>query len=168
MNLIKSQRVLLRFGVHILNKRRAVLLLLVAVSALGLVSSMLQPVFSPKPSRGSPGRGAFKMIGVGIYRNPDLTDALSSISWGMLEPGVSQNYTCYVRNEGSSSVVLSLSTINWNPIKASTFISLGWDYGGESLVPSEVVEVTFVLSVSPDVSGVSSFSFDTVVSSSNA
>ena len=151
-----------------MNKRKTALTLLTVVAALGLVSSVLEPVFSPKSKGRSPGRGAVRTVGVGIYGDSNLTDALSSINWGMIDPGVSQNYTCYIRNEGNSASVLGLSTINWNPIKASAFIGLSWDYAGKFLLPSEVINVTFMLSVSPNVSGVSNFSFDTVISSSNA
>lgn len=151
-----------------MNKRKTVPLLLAVIATLGLVSSVLEPVFSPKSKGRSPGRGAVKTVGFGIYGDSNLTDTLSSINWGMIDPGVSQNYTCYIRNEGNSAAVLGLSTINWNPTKASTFISLSWDYAGKSLFPNEVVNVTFILSVSPNVSGVSNFSFDTVISSSNA
>lgn len=151
-----------------MDKQKTALLLLAIIATLGLVSSVLEPAFSPKARQQQPGHGKVKTVGVGVYRDLAVTSSLSSINWGMIDPGGSQNYTCYVRNEGSSAVFLALSTTNWNPLKASTLISLSWSYKGQSVVPSEVLEVTFTLSVSPNASGISNFSFDTIVSSSNA
>jgi len=41
-------------------------------------------------------------VGVGVYQDSGCTSNLSFIDWGVLEPGSSKNFTCYIRNELSS------------------------------------------------------------------
>lgn len=107
--------------------------------------------------------GAVKAIGVMVYSDAGCTSRLSSIDWGILEPGESKSLTSYIRNEGNSAVTVSLSTENWNPSTASQFITLSWDYGGQSISPEGVIEVTFTLAVSASVQGITDFSFDIVI-----
>lgn len=130
------------------------------LSIAGVVLSSLQT------SRTVPNTGAVKAIGVGVYWDRDCTNPLSSIDWGILEPGSSENVTCYIRNEGTSASTLSMYTSDWNPSNASEHISLNWDYGGQSVSPDEVVRVTFMLSISATIEGITSFSFNIIITAS--
>jgi hypothetical protein len=69
----------------------------------------------------------------------------------------------YIRNEGSIAVTLSLATKNWNPTNANTTLTLSWNYAGQSLSANQVLPVNIVLTVSSAASGISSFSFDIVI-----
>jgi hypothetical protein len=71
--------------------------------------------------------GNLKAIGVGVCWDSSCTSAVSSIDWGALEPGVTKNFTIYVRNEGNVQVMLSMTTSNWNPASASSYITLSWN-----------------------------------------
>lgn len=53
--------------------------------------------------------------------------------------------------------------MNWNPKAASRYITLSWDYGGQSISPNNVVPVVLTLSVSKDISGITNFSFDIII-----
>ena len=108
--------------------------------------------------------GSIKAINIGVYWDSNCTDEVSTIMWGTLEPGSSRNVTVYVRNEGNTAVVLSLNTTNWVPANASKYMSLSWDYPGQRVNPKEVIQVTLKLSVSPEISGITTFSFDIVIS----
>ncbi|MFQ5836467.1 MAG: hypothetical protein ACE5HG_01290 [Candidatus Bathyarchaeia archaeon] len=147
--------------------------IIVAGAALTLVTYTLalslggQVLSAVQTSRKVSNAGAVMTIGVGVYWDNGSANPLSSIDWGMLEPGSSKNVTCYIRNEGNSVSYLYLSTSNWNPSGASDYITLSWDYGGQPINPDEVVQVTFTLSVSAGIDGITSFSFDiTIVGSS--
>lgn len=138
----------------------AVLMLVVYAFALSVVGQVLS---SLQTSKRISNAGAVKAIGVGVYQDYECTSPLSSIDWGIIEPGSSKDVTCYIRNEGNSASVLSLSTSNWNPSNAKDYITLTWDYGGQSINPGEVVQVTFTLSISASIEGITSFSFDITI-----
>ena len=140
--------------------KRNELIVASAVLALVMYTLVLSVLASVQTSRTVSNAGTVKAIGVGVYWNIECTDPVSSIDWGMLEPGSSKNVACYVRNEGNSASTLFRYTSNWDPSNASDYMSLSWDYGGQSIDLGEVVQVTFTLSVSANIEGITSFSFD--------
>jgi hypothetical protein len=145
-------------------KRKALAVAVVSLVAYSLVLSVFYAASSPLQKRNNiSSSGAVKAIDVMVYSDADYKNVLSSIDWGLLEPGESKNLTYYVRNEGNSAVTISLLTENWNPLNASRYIDLNWNYEGQSIVPDGVVEVTFTLVVSPSVEGITDFTFDIVI-----
>jgi len=142
---------------------------IVVVATLALISYALtlsvisQVTSSLQSNRTMPSVGEVKAIGVGIYWDSSCTTDVSSIDWGILEPGSSENVTVYIRNEGNSAVNLTMNTSNWNPANASSYIGLSWDYEGQIINVDEVLEVTFTLIVASEIQGITSFSFDIVI-----
>ncbi len=107
--------------------------------------------------------GSVKTIGVGVYWDQALANAVSSINWGSIEPGLNVNKTVYIRNEGNAPATLSMTTSSWVPPGASSYMTLSWNYGGQTLAMNEVRQVIFTLAVSSSVTGVTSFSFDITI-----
>ena len=140
----------------------------VVIAAYTLILTLVGQAFPALQStRTLSSTGTIQSIGVGVYSDASCTTALTSIPWGSLEPGSSQTYVCYIKSEGSGPSTLSMYTDNWNPLIASTYINLDWNYGGQTLNPGDVIQVMFTLTVSANIQGVTSFSFDiTIVGSS--
>ena len=128
-----------------------------ALCAVGQVMSLLQA------DKTVSNVGAVKAVGVGVYWDPDCVNSVASIDWGTIEPGFSNTVQVYIRNEGNSASTLSMYTENWNPASASNYMTLDWDYTGQTVNPDEVVAVTFTLTVSSSIQGITSFSFDIVI-----
>jgi hypothetical protein len=147
-----------------LNKERVVAIAAVSLVAYTLALGLFNSASSPLQtnSRMSSG-GAVKAIGVMVYSDANATDRLTSIDWGIVEPGEDKNVICYIRNEGNFAVTLSLLTENWSPSNASQYITSSWNYDGHSIGLGEIVEVTINLGVSDSVSGITDFSFDVVI-----
>jgi hypothetical protein len=97
---------------------------------------------------------------IGVYSDPQCNTALTSLPWGTLEPGGSQARVCYIKNEGNSALTLSMSTLNWYPANAEDYLTLSWNYNGIPIDPDGAVQITFTLTVSLDIEGITSFSFD--------
>jgi hypothetical protein len=104
-----------------------------------------------------------KALGLGVYWDSGCKSPVSYIDWGIIEPGVPANATIYIRNEGNVPVNISLETVNWSPLNASSHIELDWNYTGQLLMTSESIQVTLALLVSPVVEKVDDFSFDIVI-----
>jgi len=102
-------------------------------------------------------------VGIGVYWDSYCSDPISSVDWGSMKPGSSQNIIIYVRNEGNESVTLSIATSNWNPPEAADFIHLSWDYTGEIIEESQVIPVTLSLYVDVGIKGISSIAFDAML-----
>ena len=110
-----------------------------------------------------PSKGKIKAVNVGIYEDSDCSNQLTEIDWGMLEPSDVRNEIAYIQNEANVPINLSLMTEGWDPQIASSVIDLGWDYDGSVIAVDGVVEVVFSLTVSPQISNVTSFSFNIVI-----
>lgn len=102
-------------------------------------------------------------VGVGVYWDSGFADPVTSIDWGTLSPGSTVDNTIYVRNEGTTPFMLNMTTDNWNPPSALTHITVSWNREGYVLDSGEYVEAILTMTVSPSVSGFSSFSFDIMI-----
>jgi hypothetical protein len=107
--------------------------------------------------------GALKAIGVGVYWDSSFTNRTTAINWGTLDPGTQKSFTMYIRNEGNSAITLSQSTSNWNPSAASNYLTLTWNYNGQTINAGASVQVTLTLTVSASITGVSNFTFDITI-----
>lgn len=134
-----------------------VVLCALAIGLLGNSMSLLQK------STSFSNAGSIRGVGVGIYWDSPCTNRTSSVNWGALDPGASKTVTVYVRNEGTTGVTLSKATQNWNPSTASSYMTLNWNYSGQTLSVNQVLQVKLTLTVSSTVSGITSFSFDITI-----
>jgi hypothetical protein len=105
---------------------------------------------------------------LGVYWDINCTQQVQSINWGSFSPGSSKNIIVYVRNEGQEDTHLYLDTSDWQPTAARKFFSLIWNYAGKSLVPNMVIPIRLELSLSSRIEGITSFSFNIIVSSADA
>jgi hypothetical protein len=123
------------------------------LTALGLFTS----------NRTVQSHGTIKTVNVGVYWNSGCTNTTVTIDFGMLSPGTTGNVSFYVRNEGNLPVRLGLTTQNWSPANASSYISLSWNREAQTLAAGNVIQATLMLNVSASIGGISNFSFDTVI-----
>ena len=75
---------------------------------------------------------------------------------------------CYIKNEGELPTTLTMYASEWTPTGADNYLDLSWNYDSNPIDVDVVVQVTFTLSVSPDIEGITTFGFDiTIVGSSS-
>jgi len=141
------------------SSRNKQIAILVAVSALALLVAVvaLNTVVLQNV-------GNVKTVDVKVYWDSNRTNEVSSINWGAVEPGATKNVSVYVLNAGNSDATLSMHVTNWSSSNASNYITPSWNYNGQIVSPGQVLRTTFTLAVSPNIQGVTSFSFDIVVS----
>jgi hypothetical protein len=132
-----------------------------------ILSFTSQAISGIQTSRTVSNAGEVNTIGASIYHDSNCSEVISTINWGTLEPGSNRNVTGYIQNTGDLPSSLIVKTSNWNPSRAMTYISLSWDYDGQVLNMGEVIRVTFTLSISEMIEGITSFNFDiTIIGSS--
>jgi hypothetical protein len=106
-------------------------------------------------------------IGVGIYWDPKCTNRTLELNLGNIAPNSNTTRTVYIRNEDDTKVTLSLSTSEWSPQKASEYMRLSWTYDGRTLSTGQIIPVTLTLSVDSEISGVTDFQFNTIITAIN-
>jgi hypothetical protein len=108
-------------------------------------------------------QGNVNSIGVCVYWEDTCVNEVSTIDWGLIEPGASENVTVYILNDGTVPMTLNMTIDNWDPGTASADIALSWNCEGSSVSAQSVVQAVLTLSVSSSISNVSSFSFDITI-----
>lgn len=134
-----------------------------ALLALTVASLVLSAFILLMPTNIIVNVSAVEANGVGVYWDSNCTNVVFSIDWGALEPGSVKNVTVHIRNEGNESAFLTMATSNWNPSIASEYITLEWNYSGQRINPGEIFTVTQTLSIFPNITGISNFSFDILI-----
>lgn len=151
-------------GIYLKNKGNIRLWVSLALVSCALATVIFGTAFSLlHTSRTIPNAGSVKGIRVGIYWNSACTNQTSSINWGFLDPGSNKTVTVYVRNEGNAVATLSETVQNWNPSSTSSYMTLSWNYAGQTLSVNQVLQVKLTLTVLPTVSGITNFAFDVTV-----
>ena len=153
-----------------MNKKLLLLAIILTVAEAALIFNMFYPAMSASQGKGPrktvPGQGAIKGINVGLYWDQACMTPVESIRWGLIEPGATANQTIYIRNEGDSNTTLTMTLSNWNPTNSSNYIGLNWNYTGQTLDISEVIQVRFTLFILENIRGITDFSFDVTIASS--
>lgn len=136
------------------------LVFLLGALVVGLFENSLSLVQTSKTVSSG---GSVKGVGVGIYWDNACTNTVSSINWGVLDPGSNKNVTVYIRNEGNAPATLSETTQSWSPSTASSYLALNWNYAGQTMSVNQVLQVKLTLTVSPTISAIAGFSFDITI-----
>ncbi len=56
-----------------------------------------------------------------------------------------------------------MHSTNWYPSNAESYLDLKWDHNGQLFNPSDSIPVTFILTVSPAIEGITDFGFDLTI-----
>jgi len=102
-------------------------------------------------------------VKIGVYTGSDCAVSVTEIDWGTLMPGDVATQPIYIRNEGDVPVLLYLSAEAWNPAEAEQCMALSWNYDGSQIAVGTGVSVEFQLTVFSNCTGITSFSFDIVI-----
>jgi len=150
-------------------KKMMLFLFIVASLVLNLfLLSTISGQLSTRTQMYSYGSIQIQTTGIAAYRDAGCTTRASDVPWGTLKPGSSGQYVFYIKNEGTTSLNLFLNTENWSPANAANYITLSWNYNGQTVAPNQVIQVTLTLTVSQSISGINSFGFDIVLTGTGA
>lgn len=135
---------------------------LLGVAATGvLITALVSALLIT--NRTIPNSGSIKTIGIQAYWDSNFTNQTTSINWATLEPNSSKSYTIYIRNNGTAAVTLTMTTANWSSTAAQNYLTLSWNRQNYVLNQSAYVQATLTLTVSPVITGVTTFSFDIIL-----
>jgi len=147
------------------NPKRAIIFV-VAASLIGMAIGSTVTLAVLNVQKAIPSSGLVVAVNVGVYSDAGCTLNLTSIDWGNVYPGGSVPRTIYVKNTGNAPITLSMTTTAWNPTIAAGQINVAWDKENTVLNAGQSTSATLTLGVSQNVSGVTSFSMNIIVSGS--
>jgi hypothetical protein len=132
----------------------------VVVAVVLLMTSALAILTSNKSISNS---GEIKGVNVNVYQDSACTISLSSWNWSLLEPGSSTLKTMYVKNEGNAPMTLNMTTNTWIPSNTPTYVTVTWNRENAVVNPGNNVQANVTLTVSPSITGITTFTFTLVI-----
>ena len=144
---------------------------LIALAATGLFLTVLTSstiisgaVISSQSIRSG---GTITSMNVEIFSNNDCSQECNNIDWGIVTPGESITQTIYIKNNGNKPITLFMTTEEWTPTNASTYMNLTWDKDNTNLNPEQVISATITLSASSNIDSIDDFNFDIIITGVN-
>jgi hypothetical protein len=138
------------------HKAQKIFIIVLTIFAFSLAASTLA-VLTVNQNLGSSGT-VTTSPNIGVFSNSACTNSLTTIPWGTITAGGSTTQTIYVKNTGTGSLTLGLSTANWTPAQASTYITVSWDKQGTQLSTGQSTQATVTITVSSSISSITNFS----------
>jgi len=109
------------------------------------------------------GGGVIQTVGLEAFLDSNLTMKATAIDWDLMSPGGSSNVTLYLKSSSTIPAEIMFSTENWEPSVSQPFFNLTWNYNNQSLSPNHIIPVIFTLRVSENITGVTTFTFDLLI-----
>jgi hypothetical protein len=143
-----------------MENRKTVLLAAFVIAVALMMASVLAVLQS---SRTISSHGTIRGVNVNIYQDSGCSQLLSTVDWGTIDNGSQTVKTVYVKNEGTSSMTLSISNNTWVPLDATSYLTLTWNRDGYVLGNGTSVDANLTLTVSPTFTNGTDFSFNIVI-----
>ena len=132
-------------------KKTLMLIFVVSTSTL-LVSSAISIWLSDFHNLTVPTVGTIRTIGVEAYWDQGTENKTETINWDTMWPGLTKNFTLYIRSVSNVETILHMEITNVIPSPVSEYLNVTWNYNGTIIDTDEVIEVTLFLSASNDIS----------------
>jgi len=89
---------------------------------------------------------------------------VTDLQWGTLYPAGSAIRSILVTSKGNQPQSLNMTASAWIPLNASSYITLTWDAEGKVLNKyNDSLMCNFTLAIHPDISSITSFSFNITI-----
>ena len=111
--------------------------------------------------------GTITSMNVEIFDNIEGTQTCGNINWGTLIPGDSITQSVYIKNSGNKPITLFMTSENWTPANAITYLNLTWNKENTNLNPDQMVLASLTLSASLDIDSIDDFNFDIIITGIN-
>lgn len=107
--------------------------------------------------------GTISAVNVEVYSDAACTQPCSIIHVGTLSPGSTFTESVYVKNTGTVPVRLSMTTNDWNPTSASSYLTLSWNRENYLLNEGLSREAILTLTVASDTGDLETFTFSATI-----
>lgn len=134
--------------------------ILFATSCVALVTCLVSAYIILTLTVRIPSVGRIKAIGVEVFWDSNATQTVEYVDWGTIAPGDLVGVTLYFRNTKNTNFTMILNSSAWEPINASQYLTLDWNYTGQIIQPEQTVPVQLTLYASLQIKDITVFSFD--------
>jgi hypothetical protein len=104
--------------------------------------------------------GTITAVNLGVYSDSACTQTVTSLTAGTLSPGGTAIQTIYVKNTGNIAETLTMTTSNWTPSNANTYLTLTWNRANTVLTAGASTPATLTLTAASNTGTITTFSCD--------
>jgi hypothetical protein len=133
----------------------AVVALTIAALALTLTTAAVLSANQTIPLN-----GAIDAVNLGVYSDSDCTQTTTALNVGSLSPGGIATQTVYIKNTGNTPETLTMTTNNWTPTNAPTYLTLTWTRQNTVLNAGATIPATLTLTAASNTGSLTTFSCD--------
>jgi hypothetical protein len=120
---------------------------------------LLSPSIQTIPSNGS----VIETLNISVYNDQALTQQCTAIDWSSVAPGGTATKTVYIKNTGTATVSLNMTTSSLTPSGAVGKISATWNRESTNLAANANTTATITLNVDSTITGVTTFSLNVIL-----
>ena len=139
--------------------KKGISLSVIALATIGLVLT-LTTIAALSANQTIPLAGTVTAVNLGVYSDSACTQPLTSLSSVSVSPGGTSTQTIYIKNIGNVPETLTMTTSNWNPTNANTYLTLTWNRQNTILNADDTTQATLTLTASSNTGSLTSFGCD--------
>jgi hypothetical protein len=149
----------IKLGINLmkLTKIPSIAVIALVITALALTLTTAAVLSS---SQNVPLSGTINAVNLGVYTDSACTIPATSLAVGTLNPGGTATQTVYVKNTGNIPETLTMTTTNWTPTNANTYLTLTWNRQNTVLAAGAYTPATLTLTAASNTGTLTTFSCD--------
>lgn len=95
----------------------------------------------------------------GIIKTIGCVIDTTEIDWGFIAVGETKSKVINIGNNGTVPITLSFNVSDWNPVEASNYLWVSWNYSDVVINPNDFIPVELYLHVFQNTTGITDFEF---------
>jgi hypothetical protein len=107
-----------------------------------------------------PLNGTINAVNLAVYSDSLCTQSVTSLTAGTLNPGGTATQTVYIKNTGNVPETLTMTTANWSPTNANTYLTLTWNRQNTVLNAGATIQATLTLTAAANTGTLTTFRCD--------
>jgi hypothetical protein len=107
-----------------------------------------------------PLNGTLTTINLAVYTDSGCTQNVTALNVGTLSPGDTATQTVYIKNTGTVPETLTMTTNNWTPTNAPTYLTLSRNRQNTILTAGQIIQATLTLTAASNTGSLTTFSCD--------
>jgi hypothetical protein len=140
-----------------LSKIPSIAIIVLVITALALVVTTAAVLTS---NQTVPLNGTINAVNLAVYTDSGCTVPATALSFGTLNPGGTGTQTVYVKNTGNVPETLTMTSGNWSPSNANTYLTLSWNRQNTVVNAGANVQATITLTAAANTGTLTTFSCD--------
>ncbi len=140
-----------------LTKKPSIAIIALTITALALSVTTAALLSS---NQTVPLNGTINAVNLGVYSDSACTIPATTLTVGNINPGATATQTVWIKNTGNIPETLTMTTGNWSPSNANTYLTLSWNRQNTVLNAGASIQATLTLTAAANTGTLTTFSCD--------